>query len=158
MATATRTVAVNAAFLQEIKEDNRELRHLLAETGNLLSRPQEVRAPLRKLAEALSNLRDQFAMHFSLEEAFGYFDDAVDVAPRLCEQAESLRNEHEGLFRKICEIEEAAEQLLYGEASTRSDNEVARRFFAFRDEFERHESRENDLIFQALDDDIGVGD
>lgn len=158
MATVTRTVAINAAFLQEIKEDNRELRHLLAETGDLLSRPQEVRTPRRQLAEVLGNLRDQFAMHFSLEEAFGYFDDAVDVAPRLSEQAESLRSEHDGLFRKICEIEEAAEQLLYGEAATRVGNELAQQFFVFRDAFESHESRENDLIFQALDDDIGVGD
>ena len=158
MATVTRTVAINAAFLQEIKEDNRELRHLLAETGRLLSQPQEVRTPLRKLAEVLGSLRDQFAMHFSLEEAFGYFDDAVDVAPRLCEQADLLRSEHVGLFRKICRIEEAAEQLLYGEMSSQPGSELARQFFAFRDEFENHESRENDLIFQALDDDIGVCD
>ena len=27
--TAERTLTINAAFLQEIKEDNRELRHLL---------------------------------------------------------------------------------------------------------------------------------
>ena len=29
-------------------------------------------------------------MHFALEEAYGYFEDAVSVAPKLCEEAEEL--------------------------------------------------------------------
>ena len=88
MVTAQRTLTINAAFLQEIKEDNRELRQLLDDCAALLSRPHQAGVELRRVSQLFGKLRDQLAMHFSLEEAYGYFDDAIDVAPRLSRQAE----------------------------------------------------------------------
>ena len=43
--TLTATVAINAAFLQEIKEDNRELHQLLHQANELLSRPRRTVRP-----------------------------------------------------------------------------------------------------------------
>src|SRR5262245_61954266 len=91
--TTTGTVTVNAAFLQEIKEVNQELWSLLADLRHRCQRPI---APghCRLLIDKLCQLRDQLALHFSLEEAYGYFEDPVEVAPQLSRQAEMLRSEH----------------------------------------------------------------
>ncbi len=158
MATATGTLTVNAAFLMEIKEDNRELHELLQRAATLFSRPDRVHAPPRQLAELVQGLRDRLAMHFSLEEAFGYFEDAVSVAPRLTRQANELRAEHGGLFVEACDLVEDAERLQYGETPPIAVRRLAERFNAFYRRFQDHDARENEMILQALDDDIGVGD
>lgn len=158
MSIVTGTVTVNAAFLQELKEDNRELRGLLEQADAFLESWRDDRATIRRLGALLANLRDQLAMHFSLEEAFGYFDDALEVAPRFSELADTLRAEHGALFEEICLLSEAAEQLFYRENSTRTIRHIVFALADFQHRFARHESRENELILQALHDDIGVGD
>ena len=77
MAIAMRTVSINPAFLREIKDDHHELRQLMHHTSAMLdhSGPEEIDYP--RLVELLTKLRDQLAMHFSLEEAYGYFEDAI---------------------------------------------------------------------------------
>ncbi|MGB6044734.1 MAG: hemerythrin domain-containing protein, partial [Pirellulales bacterium] len=65
MTTVTRTLTVNAAFLQEIKEDNRQLRDLFQQTLALLSHPRRQRIPPRQIVNDLTLLRDQLAMHLT---------------------------------------------------------------------------------------------
>jgi hypothetical protein len=158
MLLATRTVTINPAFLHEIKEDNVELREVLAQLVNRLLQRRQRPADARTLVEMLGRLRDQLAIHFSLEEAFGYFENATAVAPRLSRQAEELRSEHNLFFRDICSICEQAEQLLYHEVPGQVLRQIAARFAAFHDAFQLHESRERELIMAAFDDDIGVCD
>ncbi len=158
MLVATTTVSINAAFLQEIKQDNVELRDLLQRlSGQLLQRRPRIHES-RSLVECLQRLRDQLALHFALEEAFGYFENAVDIAPRLSERADELRGEHDLFFRDICGICEQAEQLMYHEVSPRTLRQIATRFGDFHDALQQHEARETELIMEAFDDDIGVGD
>ena len=158
MLVAARTLRVNPAFLQEIKEDNVELREMLeALAGELITRRPRMHDP-RRLFEMLSRLRDQLGIHFALEEAFGYFEDALDVAPRLSETTEELRAEHDLFFRDICRLCDFVEQVIYDEKPSHSVRQVATRFSAFHDAFQQHEARERELIMDAFDDDIGVGD
>ena len=158
MSTAAKTVTVNAAFLQEIKEDNHQLRELLQDTLALLSGPRRKRIPARQIVDQLWRLRDQLAMHFALEDAYGYFQDAILEAPRLSQQAERLHAEHDDLFLQICELIEEAEKLMYGERPGKKQTEIAVRFYQFHAQLQEHETRENELILEAFDDDIGVGD
>lgn len=158
MAVVTRSLALNAAFLQEIKEDNRLLQLLLSETAAVFEDLGDAFPPHRSVVDLLWRLRDQLAMHFALEDAYGYFDDAIAEAPRLSEQAEVLRRQHDDLFLAICELVEDAEQLLYGEGPVRQRAVLAERYNGFHTSFHRHEARENKLILEAFDDDIGVGD
>ena len=83
-ATATSTVSVNAAFFQEIKEVNQELWQTLAQVREVCQRPQAARIDCRGFAMLLGELRDQLALHFALEEAYGYFEDPAYVAPHFC--------------------------------------------------------------------------
>ncbi len=158
MATVTGTLTVNAAFLMEIKEDNRELRQILDQAESVLRLPPEVHLPAKQVVDVLSQLRDQLAIHFSLEEAYGYFEEAIDVNPRLGQTAHSLRTQHVELFNQICDLVEESERLLYGESSPRIAHHISTRYCEFRQQLSEHEAREEELILEALDDDIGVGD
>src|SRR5262245_65898850 len=110
--TSTGTVTVNAAFLQEIKEVNQELWTLLADLKHRCQRPI---APgqCRLLIDKLCQLRDQLALHFSLEEAYGYFDDPVEVAPQFSRSAEQLRGDHKQIYVELRDLFERAAQTYY---------------------------------------------
>jgi iron-sulfur cluster repair protein YtfE (RIC family) len=157
-AIATRTVTVNAAFLQEIKEVNHDLWRLLDDVRRMCLNPTSVHTSPRRFIGLVDQLRDQLAMHFALEEAFGYFDDPIDVAPRLCEQAERLRAEHADLYMRIVELGDVAERLV---EPIRRDGlvlQVVHDFHDFDKALQHHETLENELILEEYDDDIGVGD
>lgn len=146
----------NAAFLLEIKEDNRRLRELFCEAAELFLRPSMVRP--HEAARLLASLRDQLAMHFALENAYGYLADVVDYAPRLCDRAHAMLAEHETLFVTCSELVERVERMESGDLRGSVRRRVAWEFFEFQRRFQDHESRENDLIMDAFEQDIGVGD
>ncbi len=152
----TRRLTVNAAFLKDIKDDNRDLKHLLDKIFPLAEYPQTAINHWAELINLFADLRDQLALHFSLEEAYGYFDDAVVTAPQLSTTAERLRGQHPKLFEKIRGLADKASEIRID-----ASEQVARflaEFNHFRAEFEQHEEDELKLILDALEDDIGVGD
>ena len=101
---STGSLAVNAAFLKEIKDDNRQLKGLWDKLVPMFSHHQTAKNHWTELVAGLSELRDQLAIHFSLEEAYGYFAEAVDIAPHLSLVAESLRSDRSKLFAEIRDL------------------------------------------------------
>jgi len=158
MAIAMRTVSINPAFLREIKDDHHELRQLIHHSSAMLDHSGPVEIDYKRLGELLTKLRDQLAMHFSLEEAYGYFEDAMMVAPHLSRRAESLRSQHFDLFAEMCRVVECSEQLLYHEMPVRLLPRLAGQYHEFLSCFHEHEAAESDLIMEAFNDDIGTGD
>ena len=155
VASATSTVTVNAAFLQEIKEAHQELWQRLADVRLILMRPVPFTADGKEFVSLLGDLRDQLALHFALEEAYGYFDDPVFVAPQLGRLAESLRAQHCELYLEITQLVEQAERHDYRGQLSSWIVVLAGAFMRFHHRFQIHESRENDLIQQVYDDDLG---
>lgn len=164
MLTAQGTLTVNAAFLQEIKDENRELRQLLHDCDAALGKCTSAGAgsaaadgPLDpKLAlDLLMRLRNQLSLHFSLEETYGYFDDAVQVTPQLADRALKLRGQHSDLFLSFCALVERAEQTSKDGQGIR---DIAEQFADFHARFQEHESRETELIVEVLNEEIGCGD
>jgi hypothetical protein len=171
MATTTSTVTINAAFLQEIKEDSLDLRRMLRDAGRLFSPRASSPKPAaggqasppthvsrKQLVELLGELRDQLGLHFALEEAYGYFEDALLPDPHLSRRAEALRGQHRALFLEVCALEEQAEQLLYHEATAGRQRAISAGFRTFYERFLDHESHENDLILEAFADDMSADD
>ena len=159
MATvSTGTLTVNAAFLQEIKEVHQDLWWLLAEVRGMCQQPAEILRRRKKFRELFEQLRDQLALHFALEEAYGYFEDPVDVAPRLCDRAFALRDEHRRLYVDVTSLEQRVREVLDGHPSRSKLHAVVRDFEEFDRQFKRHEEQEIELILQEYGDDIGVGD
>jgi len=146
---------LNAAFFREIKEDHQQLKTVLERLRNLISRRLAVENHRREFADLLAELRDQLAFHFTLEEAYGYFEDAVERAPRFHEQAGRLRNQHSQLYIMCQEIAESAATRLAngGELDTLVDQAIA-----FDRALQAHESAEVSLIMDAINLDVGVGD
>lgn len=155
MLMATHTVTVNAAFLQEIKDDDAQLRILLEQARETCELITHADISVSRLASLLGELRDQLAMHFALEEAYGYFDDPMSVAPHLSEQADSLRKQHHQLYEEISQIAEAARGTAHCTGDQRAVRRLARRFMNFNQRLQDHESDENALIMQAYTVDIG---
>ena len=149
-------LAVNAAFLKDIKDDNQDLKKLLDQITPITRHQQTAANHWPELITLMSDLRDQLALHFSLEEAYGYFDDAIVSAPELSVTAEVLRSEHPSLFANIRDLADQVSEI----CSDRPDqvNDFITRLYAFRRDFEIHEESELKLILDSLDDDLGVGD
>lgn len=154
---STGTLTVNAAFFQEIKEVHHELWCLLAKIREMCQQPDQVLRQGGRLADLFECLRDQLALHFALEEAYGYFEDPVHVAPRLCDRAFSLREEHCRLYVKVTTLEQQVREVL--DRPTRARLlALINDFDEFDRQFQAHEEQENELILQEYSDDIGVGD
>ncbi len=162
MAIALRTVTINPAFLREIKDDHHELRQLIHHSSAMFDASvvhgRATETDYKRLVELLAKLRDQLAMHFSLEEAYGYYEDAIVAAPHLSRRAEALRSQHYELYAEMCRGVETAEQLLYLAKPERHLPSVASQYQAFLTRFHEHEAAECELILEAFNDDIGTGD
>lgn len=155
MQTAKATLTVNAAFMQEIKEVNQELWGTLREA--LVACNPKATHP-GQIVTTLEELRDQVALHFALEEAYGYFEGPSYVAPRLCEQADRLRSEHRTLYGALSDLVEDADDWHHKRELLHHVAEVCDRLQTFHTDLRHHESRESELVLAAYDDDIGVGD
>ena len=155
---ATTTVTVNAAFLREIKEINQALGNDICRLERLATCPHVIRRHARGFLHKLERLRDDLAMHFSLEEFFGYMADPLSVAPRLGDRARRLRDEHGLLYEQLCDIVDIAAQLFDEHRVARLSRDVPRRLRQFFDQLALHERNENELILEAFCDDVGVGD
>jgi tetratricopeptide (TPR) repeat protein len=165
-ANNSRRLSVNAAFMQDIKNDNRDLKILMDRLA-VLTQPREAAANhWPELIQLLGDLNDQLALHFGLEEAYGYFDQALDADPEMSLAAENLRNQHAVLFEESRHLAEAAAHACTGDAPiegvtpevTTAQEKVLVRFDSFVKQFHEHEEAELKLILDALDEDLGVGD
>lgn len=156
MADTNRRLDVNAAFLKDIKDDNRHLKELLDKIAPMLKHPNVATNHWTEVTSLVGELRDQLAFHFSLEEAYGYFDSALEAEPQRSAEAESLRAEHTGLFAKIRDLADlAAEMPVDSPVKVEGFINAYASFFV---DFANHEEAELKLILATLDDDIGVGD
>ena len=149
MATATKTVTINAAFLQEIKQDNERLYDLLHEIWMLCSVEHAQSAEPERFSELLADLRDQLALHFTLEEVLGYFNDPADVEPDVCQRAEWLRSQHVNLYRDAVSLADDATALVYPGTEAFTFASLLDRVRRFHAAIQLHESRESDLICEV---------
>ena len=155
-ATPTRLLSVNAAFLKEIKEDNQQLKALWDRVVPIAQQSETALNHWTELVGLFAQLRDQLALHFSLEEAYGYFDDAIDTAPQLSVAAGVLRSEHSSLFALIRDLADHAADAHVDRVETVTP--FVDQFADFKKRFETHEEAELKLILDAMDEDLGVGD
>jgi len=158
MANVVGAITINAAFLQEIKEDNIDLRRAFSNVATAFAKLAEESVEHQLIYDAATFLRDQVAMHFALEEFFGYIEVAAMEAPRLQNKAEDLHAQHELLYLEICDLVESVEKWLYHEPNADRTAVLQGHFSEFHARFTEHEHQENELIVSAMDDDIGVGD
>ncbi len=153
---ASKKFTINAAFFQEIKDDHLQLNELLESLRQLVGRRPALLNHATELVDKLSSLCDQLALHFSLEEAYGYLEDLVEVTPHLHIKTGRLREQHKTLFVMARDLADAA--AFRHKGSTSELMQIADQFLAFDHAFRAHESAERELIGCAIHQDVGVGD
>lgn len=151
-------VSINAAFLQEIKDVHTELWDLLEGARDMCKHKLRSENDEHRLAADMEELRDLFALQFSLEEGFGYFDNPAFVDMNIAKRAEDLKNDHQYLYCEICEICDWIDKLRHHRRLPLKLKDVDIRFESFCDQLMKHEARENELIFDSFNNDIGSGD
>ena len=156
--STSRAITINAAFLQELKEVNQELWQLIESLRSLCGQPLSMRQHSRTLVDLLARLRDYLAMHFSLEEAYGFFHYAFVVVPELERAARRLRAEHSSLYVKCSQLADQAENLWRERDEAVLTTVLPVSVDAYLLELRRHEQGESELIYRQLYESIGVAD
>lgn len=143
------------AYVQSAAEHGRLLagaEAVLAEWPHDAREASEVRP---YLVQALNELRTKLQTHFAAEETPEYLSEAVAAAPRLAIRAKELQQQHsdflatlERVIANVCNSDVAKCRLA-------DERELLRKLIH---DLRRHEQAEDDLLLEAVDDDIGSGD
>ncbi|MGB0759129.1 MAG: hypothetical protein ACPGPS_06320, partial [Rubripirellula sp.] len=73
-ATSTRTLVVNSAFMQEIKDGNPNLENAIRNLQHVCKSTENISQISRHLTRVLNTLRTELALQFALEESYGYVE------------------------------------------------------------------------------------
>jgi hypothetical protein len=153
VASKQKTLGVNAAFLQEIKDSHPDLAHAVHDVRTTCQADAPPAETARRLVRLLDDLRDCLAFQFALEESFGYIENARAMPESITELAERARAEHCGLYLEISSLCEQAEELQYRGFAAEHVRELIEATEAFDSRFIRHERLEAELVeraYQAL--------
>ncbi|MGH0030431.1 MAG: hemerythrin domain-containing protein [Myxococcota bacterium] len=142
-ASARRVHAQHASIMVQVRQ--------LTEALTRLADADQADPPglAREIADRLARLGAELDRHFEDEEIAGFVRLAAEAAPRLTHRAEHIVGEHRGLRDTIGEVTRLA--------SGRSPawDEVSDRFGRFVGLLREHEGKEDELIQEALAEDLG---
>jgi hypothetical protein len=156
MFTSSHPAGKSRQLYRDLKRDNALLHGIIESLQPLVSDRRITVNHWPEVKEKLGELRDQLAIHFSLEESDGYLNLRSGVKAEFICTVEYLRSQHVELFEEIRKIADAAydtpvEQLPRVDA-------VIKRYQRFLTSLSLHEEAEWTLVQQLADDDLGVGD
>jgi len=142
----TKTVALNPAFLEEIKDSNLELWAVLGCVRETCDRGENRVLLLRDLVQTLNQLRDLVALQFALEESYGFVEISTWTSPDLMMSIDHVRSQHIGLYLRISELAECAEEMQYRGAGVNHISGLVARILVFELQLMDHERAERALI------------
>ncbi len=159
VAICTKTLIINPAFLQEIKDCNPDLWTLVHRLGRIDSmvdrRGDEPSQTLGELTRLLDELRDQLALQFSLEESYGYIELPEQVAAHTSRVTSALaqqtQSQHTSLYLKLSDLSEQTQELQYRGVEPRRLRELLAWSGDFYSELQEHERMEQELIRRSCD-------
>lgn len=141
----------NLEAYERIVEEHRLLKALLDQIEQML---QERKALVGEVCTLLGQLGDRLERHAVLEEEEGYFEEALQRAPQLIAAANELMAQHP----KLCSL---ARDLVPDAGAETPDawwEETGERFGRFKQELLKHERKEDGLLQEAYNRDIGSQD
>jgi hypothetical protein len=149
--TSSKTLVVNPAFLQEIKDSNPDLWDLIHRLRQVCQCDEEPSKLSRQLTRLLDSLRDQLALQFSLEESYGYLAVPDHPSHVLSELASRTRSQHGMLYMQLSELAEQAEELQYRGVEASQLRLLIERTRDFDADLREHERAEGELIERSFD-------
>jgi hypothetical protein len=154
IATSTRTLVVNPAFLQEIKDSNPDLWAATAQLAEIIGDANWNDQPsrlLHRLTRLLDDLRDQLALQFSLEESYGYIEVPWASSRVSAEMASRAQAQHRTLYLSLSDLAEQAEELQYRGVEPHRLHALIDDCRSYHADLREHESLEMELIRRSLD-------
>jgi hypothetical protein len=103
------------------------------------------------LARLVIELQIRLPAHFALEEKGGYLSEELAKAPRLSRIAARLLDEHADFLTRLQRFSESVRRARRAEDCSSLLSET----LAFREAIRKHELSENQLMQEALMDDLG---
>ncbi len=149
--TPTKTLVVNPAFLQEIKDSNPDLSHALHELRQLLDCDDTPIQLSRRLARLLDDLRDLLALQFSLEESYGYMEVPDSPSRAVGQLACRAQAQHGKLYMQLSDLAEQAEELQYRGVESSQLRILMEQTIQFEYDLRTHEQAEHELIERSFD-------
>ncbi len=146
----TKTLVVNPAFLQEIKDSNPDLWHTVHQLRQVCDGDEEPAKVSRQLTRLLDSLRDQLALQFSLEESYGYMAVPENPSPTLGELATRAQSQHGMLYLRLTDLAEQAEELQYRGVEPSQLRRLVQQTSDFDAQLREHERLENELIERSF--------
>jgi iron-sulfur cluster repair protein YtfE (RIC family) len=146
-----RTTTPSDVFDQVMEEHN-ALRNKVSRIHTLLASPEPARDEIETLLREFLNA---LLVHFSNEENDGFFDDVTAYSPRLAGRAGMLCGEHKQMLSEADELRRFAAA---GSPSMPWWRELSSRCHEFSKRLMRHEHKENELLQEAYQTDIGAND
>jgi len=145
------------------------LRRFHAEHATLRRSLDELVARMHAIAQGTANdagsraearwlfteLEERLPRHFVDEERFGFLSTAIELAPRLSKRADTLRAEHHMLRDHLDAL---AFHVRDAGADPARWKELEVACGAFAEQIAEHENREDELILEALSEDLGAAD
>lgn len=136
----------------EVREAHRTLRNRLASIEEALEKRV---TSISEVSDQLAQLADQLIKHFAGEEEGGYFVEALRDAPRLVSRANRLMLQHPKMTAEARQLAGVADSDITPGLWWQQTHE---QFVAFKEELLKHEKKEDHLIQEALNRDIGSND
>ncbi len=150
--TALKTLVVNSAFLQEIKDGNPELWQAVHELRQLCEATEDAGWIAKRLVRLLDEMRDSLAMQFALEESFGYIETkSLGPEPLAGKLAAQAKSQHCSLYLQLSDLAELAEEMQYRGVARERLPLLLAAARSFDEKLREHELLENDLIERSFD-------
>ncbi len=149
MATLTRSLTINAAFLQELKDFNIEYRAGLEQLAQLGSSPSLTREQLATVPQTLKRLRDVAATQYSLEETYGYINGGLNVTPQTAERTRTALDQHAGIYQAFQHLISTVEDWYFQNLLESNWSSAADQIRALSERLDAHEQLEKELMRRA---------
>jgi hypothetical protein len=148
------TMVVSQEWIEEVLEEHKRLRVMIAEIRQILSQPRPdpglpgAHSWAADLSVRLVKLHDELFRHFRFEESAGLVEDVIERHPRAMDRLEAIVGQHPHMLRELRSI--MSDALTYSEGKMPEDPRLRQRTLSLLDDLHRHEQEETDL-FQRLE-------
>jgi hypothetical protein len=148
-------------ILGHILKGHQELHALLRNTRDAAAAPSGhpsndgQAGGCERITRALTALRQHMAEHFLQEEAGGFLEESLARLPRLAEEARRVLAEHPGL---LAEADRLIERTSRGDIQPKGWATLRQDVDHFTMRLLDHERRENKVVQQGYNEDLGLVD
>jgi hypothetical protein len=142
-------------ILGHVLAEHRELHSSMSEIRSLLAAdgpPTEGRKA--EVVEGLKSLREHLRSHFEQEERGGFLEESVTRMPRLSKAASAILAEHPRLLAELDGLIESTAR----ERAVTALELCCREFNRFAGHVVAHERKENSIVQEGYNEDLGLVD